>query len=423
MRRSEQVGVLSVAAIVTGVVMLVAGLMIGASSGGRQMLRQVLPAGFAEAWLGHGSGFELQDEVLDRLESTYYEEFDAASLADDAIRGMLGGLDDPYTAYFSPEEYAQLLEHTEGTYSGVGMVVELLNDLPTVVSTFKDSPAQEAGVQAGDIIVMVNGESVQGLDLDQVVARIKGEAGTTVDMEFYRPPAGYLTDAAQEEATGELPADGQTVVLSMVRQEIVTLVLESQMLDAGEVRVAYIDFYTFSEGSGQKLREAVRQAVEEEGAEAIILDLRSNGGGLVKESVAVASVFVESGAVVTTTQGLHSPQEVLRATGQAYEDVTLYVLVGQFTASASEIVSGALQDHDRAVIVGTITFGKGLVQSLLQLSNGGAVKITSAVYLTPSGADINGKGVVPDVEAPDDPETTDVDETLDRALALIAAGG
>jgi len=410
------------AAIVTGIVMLVAGLMIGASSGGRQMLRQVLPEGFAEAWLGPESGFELQAEVLDRLEDTYYKEFDAASLADDAIRGMLEGLDDPYTAYFDPQEYAQLLEHTEGTYSGVGMVVELLNDLPTVVSTFKESPAQEAGIQAGDIIVMVNGESIQGLDLDQVVARIKGEAGSTVDMELYRSPASYLTGGVQEEAPGELPADGETIVLSMVRQEIVTPVLESQMLEAEGVRVAYIDFYTFSEGSGQRLREAVRQAIEEQGAQAIILDLRSNGGGLVDESVAVTGVFVEKGAVVTTTHGLHSPQDVLKATGGGYEDVALYVLVGQFTASASEIVSAALQDHDRATIVGSTTFGKGLVQSLRQLSNGGAVKITSAVYLTPSGADINGKGVVPDVEAPDDPDTPEVDETLDRALELIGAG-
>lgn len=424
MRRSQQVGVVSVAAIVAGIVMLVAGFLLGASPAGREVLRHVLPAGVADSWLGAPQEFSLQSQVLDRLESTYYEEFDPQSLQDDAIRGMLAGLDDPYTSYFDPQEYAELLEHTEGTYSGVGMVVEVLNGFPTIVSTFKGSPAEGADLQPGDIILKVNGEAVDGIDLEQVVARIKGAEGSTVAMELYRPPAGYFSRAQEEASEGalELPEGGETVEVTMTRRAIEPPVLESQMLRAGERKVAHIRFFTFSDGSAAKLRQAVTEAIEEEGAQAIILDLRSNGGGLVNEAVAVASIFVPEGVIVTT-EGLHSPREELRSTGGAFADIPLYVLVNEFTASASEIVAGALKDYQRAEILGTTTFGKGLVQVLEGLSNGGAVKITSAVYLTPSGADINGKGITPDVEIPDDLSTTDVDETLDRTLELIAEGG
>ena len=153
---------------------------------------------------------------------------------------------------------------------------------------------------------------------------------------------------------------------------------------------------------------------------AIILDLRGNGGGLLDEAIKVAGIFIESGVVVST-EGLHSNKEVFYAQGDAVEDVELYVLTDGFTASASEIVAGALQDYGRAVVVGETTFGKGLVQSIEVLSNKGAIKVTTAVYLTPKGRDINTTGIAPDVLAPDDPATEDVDETIEEALDLISA--
>jgi carboxyl-terminal processing protease len=190
------------------------------------------------------------------------------------------------------------------------------------------------------------------------------------------------------------------------------------MLEAGDKQVALISFFTFSDGSAAELREQVERAVVESRVDAIILDLRSNGGGLLDEAVDVASIFLDKGVVVTT-EGLHSPKQTFEVTGGAYTDVPLYVLTDRFTASASEIVSGALQDEDRATLIGETTFGKGLVQSLEPLSNGGALKVTTAVYLTPDGRDINETGILPDVTAPDD-AATEVDETVEAALDLIA---
>ena len=167
------------------------------------------------------------------------------------------------------------------------------------------------------------------------------------------------------------------------------------------------------------------QAAVDAKDDAVILDLRHNGGGLLNEAVDVASIFIDQGVIVTT-QGLHSTKEVYTARhlrqGKAFTDIPVYVLVDEFTASASEIVSGALQDHKRATLVGVTTFGKGLVQTVIDLSNGGALKVTTAVYLTPSGRDINKKGIAPDVVAPDLAATPNVDETLDKTLSLIASG-
>ena len=164
----------------------------------------------------------------------------------------------------------------------------------------------------------------------------------------------------------------------------------------------------------------MQQAVSVDHDAAIILDLRDNGGGLLDEAVNVASIFIPSGTIVSD-KGLNSPERVYSATGDAYTQVPLYVLTDGYTASASEIVSGALQDYGRATLIGTTTFGKGLVQTILPLTNGGALKVTTAVYLTPKGRDINKKGITPDVVAPDDPTTPNVDETVQAALSLIAA--
>jgi carboxyl-terminal processing protease len=433
MSRSAKTVLLVVAGLVAALLLVSGGVLVGLNPDVRGTLRDVLPGGFFGS-SGSSEDFALQQEVLDKLESSFYKPIDAAELEPAAIDGMVAGLDDPYTVYMDPEEYAAYLEHVSGSYSGVGMTVEMKDDLVTIVSTFKGSPAELAGIAPGDIILAVDGVSTEGQSLDQVVAGIKGPEDTTVTLTIYRPPASTTTtvavgdgggDANAEDSTGDsavdvsqLPPGGETQDYTLTRRTIEVPVVDSELLDVAGQKVALISFYTFSDGSAAQLRDEVEQAIVGDGVEAIILDLRSNGGGLLNEAVEVASIFIADGVIVST-EGLHSPEEIYYAEGGAYGDIPLVVLVDEYTASASEIVSGAMQDRERAPLVGETTFGKGLVQVISSLSNGGALKVTTAVYLTPDGRDINETGITPEVVAPDDPET-EVDEGLQAAERLIA---
>jgi carboxyl-terminal processing protease len=290
-------------------------------------------------------------------------------------------------------------------------------------------------------MLAVDGVPTDGENLDEVVGRIKGAEGSQVVLRVYRPPVATTTTSVVSSGgeTGEtpgtssttttedldstadssqLPPGGETKDYTLTRRAIDIPVTDSEVLSVGAKKVAFITFYAFSAGSAKALRDQVRKAVETDRVDAIILDIRSNGGGLLNEAVDVASIFIPDGEIVST-EGLHSPEQVYRASGGAYTNTPLFVLTDQYTASASEIVSGALQDDKRATLVGETTFGKGLVQSIEPLSNGGALKVTTAVYLTPKGRDINNKGIAPDVVAPDDPSTPDIDECLQAALGLI----
>jgi carboxyl-terminal processing protease len=386
---------------------------------------------------------DLLAEIVEQLETTYYKDIDPETIVAGAIDGILAKLNDPYTVYYDPQEYAALLEEASGAYSGVGMAVGMQDRLVTIASVFADSPADEADIRAGDIVLSVDSAPVSGQTLEEVVQRIKGPEGTTVVLEMYRPAAisttsttvasgaedGTGNDLAEETTTStaesaadlsRLPPGGTTKVYTLVRRTIVIHTTEMATLDATGQKVALIALYTFyNENAGEELRAEVKKAVEEDQVDAIILDLRGNGGGLLTEAIEVASIFIESGVIVST-EGLHSAVEVYSASGDAYDDVPLYVLTDEGSASASEIVSAALQDYGRATLVGETTFGKALVQSIEPLSNLGALKVTTAVYLTPKGRDINATGVSPDIVAPDDPETEDVDETVEKVLDLIA---
>jgi len=438
MPSSLRTALLAFTGLVIAALLVLCGFLLGANPKARDWLRDLVPQGCVVESAGSDFEYELQEEVLRRLQSTYYKEVDPAALETDAIDGMMAALGDPYTVYMEPEEYASFLEDTSGSYSGVGMVVELKDRLVTIVSTFKDSPAEIAGIRAGDIILAVDGESTAGQNLDEVVGRIKGPEGTTVVLTMYRLPSATTTTVATSGDDGDggaggdeepeagsntadishLPAGGETTDYTLTRKTIAIPVTERDTLTEDGKKVAHISFFTFSDGSADLLREEVRQAVENDRVDAIILDLRSNGGGLLDEAIEVASIFLRSETIVST-EGLHSPEQVFKAGGDAYVQVPLYVLTDPYTASASEIVSGALQDHERAILVGETTFGKGLVQSLERLSNGGAIKVTTAVYLTPDGRDINETGIEPDVVAPDDLETLDADECVEAALDLI----
>ena len=350
---------------------------------------------------------------------------------------MVASLNDRWTVYLDPEEYASLKQGLSQSYSGVGMTMELIDGLVTIVSTFEGSPAALAGVRKGDILVTIDDTSTDGMKIDEVAAKVRGPENTTVKIGFYRPAVSTTRRPPRRRAppdtddttvttagvadSSHLPPGGTTLEFTLTRKTISMPVTATEMLQDGDKKVAHIGFAIFSEKSAEALRAEVKKAIEVEKADVIILDLRGNGGGIVTEAVDVASIFIESGTIVST-EGLHSPEESKSATGGAYTQIPVYVLVDGGTASASEIVSGALQDYKRATLVGETTYGKGLVQSIEPLSNGGAIKVTSAVYLTPLGRDINQKGIEPDVVAPDDPATLDVDETLQKALDLILGG-
>ncbi|NLV71180.1 MAG: S41 family peptidase [Actinobacteria bacterium] len=430
MRSGAKWALITVVGLVAAFLLVFGGFLLGMDPDVGGSVRDLLPAGFFGSSDTDGD-YELQQEVLRKLESSYYKEIDVEELQTGAIDGMLAGLGDPYTTYLDPREYAEFLESSSGSYSGVGMVVEMKDNLVTIVSTFKDSPAEIAGIQSGDIILAVDGVSTDGLSLDEVVTKIKGPEGTTVILEMYRPVLSTTTTIAGQSEGGntgdvgstadvsQLPGGGEITEYTLTRKTIAIPVTESEVLEVADKEVAFIAFFTFSEGSADELRTEVQRAVERDGADVVILDLRSNGGGLLDEAIDVASIFIPEGEVVST-EGLHSPEQVYHAGGDAFAHIPLYVLTDAYTASASEIVSGALQDYERAVLVGETTFGKGLVQSISSLSNGGALKMTTAVYLTPDGRNINETGIVPDVVAPDDPATTEVDEALETVLDLIS---
>jgi carboxyl-terminal processing protease len=440
MRRSLKIPLLIVGGLVAAILLVFAGFLLGARDDVSSALQGLFPAVHSSSTADDSAG--LQQEVLDKLDSTYYKAVDDTKLHAAAIDGMVAALGDPYTVYWDPEEYASFKESTAGSYTGLGMTVEMKKGLITIVSTFKQSPADLAGIKSGDIILAVDGAPVDGKTLDTVVTLMKGGAeGTSVKVEIYRPLPSALTTTTTTAATvsgdggstttsstigptatadtSQLPPGGQKQEYTLVRKNIEIPVTETKILQAGDKKVALIGFFTFSQGSAAALRAAVKQAMDVDQVDAIILDLRSNGGGLLDQAVGAASIFIPEGEVIVSTEGLHSAKQIYKATGDAYPNIPLYVLTDPYTASASEIVSGALQDYARATLVGETTFGKGLVQSIEPLSNGGALKATTAVYLTPKGRDINHQGIAPDVVAPDDPATTSVDETVEATLKLI----
>lgn len=412
------------AAVVIAAALLFSGIALGSSPAGRDAIAALMPSQIEDLILGRDERtFPLQDEVLRKLRMSFYEPVDPAILQDDAVEGMLRGLNDDYTSYLDPKDYTTFQEHAGGSYSGVGMTVEMQEGFVTVVSTFKGSPADEVGLRPGDVILEVDGEDVVGLSLDDVVGRIKGTEGTSVDLQVYHLPDGRSIEPSEDGTPALLPDGGEVEDYTVMRKTIDIPVVETEIVEAGDKRVAHIRFFTFSEGSSARLRAAIEQAIDDDQVDAVVLDLRSNGGGLLDEAVDVASIFIPSGVIVTT-EGLHSPRDVYEAGGGAIsKDEPVYVLVDEFSASASEIVAGALKDTDRATLVGETTFGKGLVQTIEPLSNGGALRVTTAVYLTPSGTNINEKGIAPDLEAPDDQATPDVDETLQKVLDLIREKG
>ncbi len=360
-----------------------------------------LPQGPRDLLLG-GSGESLPSQVLDALEDGYYREVDGELLQRSSVDAIIEALGDPYTEYLSPEALRALRVHTEGAYFGVGLEVAQRGRAVVVTRVFADSPAARAEIGVGDRLVAVDGTAVAGRSLGAVVAGIRGAEGSSVTLRV--------------AAAGAAP---RTVELERAR--IAVSPVRGRVERAGDETVGYLRLLRFTEGAGDAMRAEVER-LKGRGVTALVLDLRGDPGGLVAEAVAVAGVFLPQDTLVVITEGRRSERRELRTEDPpAAADLPMAVLVDADSASSSEILAGALRDADRATLVGTRTFGKALVQTTRTLRDGGALKLTTARYLTPDGHDVTGRGLTPQVAIADDPATP-ADEALERALAVAADG-
>jgi carboxyl-terminal processing protease len=341
-------------------------------------------------------------QILTDLQRHYYKPVDVARLGRKGIKALLSSLHDPYTVYFSPQQAKQFGQELSGRYTGIGVAVDVKSGRLTVTRVFPGSPAAGAGITPGEVIVSVNGAPTAGQSARADVKRIAGPAGTKVRLQILRT------------------TKPRSVTLTLTRQAIVLPLTTSRLLSDHGTKVGYVSLSSFAKGAGTRVRDAVA-GLQRRGAQWIVFDLRDNGGGLVSEAQSVASDFLPAGKVVVTTQGAHSAKDVIRTTGGTPTTLPLVVLVNGNTASASEIVTGALQDYGRGTVIGSRTFGKGVVQTVLPLSGGAELKITVASYRTPLGRDINHKGIEPSILVAGQ-ATRGKDPALARALRFIATG-
>lgn len=337
------------------------------------------------------------NQVRQELASAYYRPVPEEVLYEPTISGILRELGDPYTDYLTPAEYAALRNRTARSYTGVGLSVAPSKSGLLVTSTY-GGPARKAGIRRGDLIVRIQGRPAGGLSFEQSLSLITGEKGTLVRLTVKRPRQG-------------------TIHFALVRQEIDVPSVDGRLVKVRGAELGHVRLLSFPAGSAGRLERATRRLVRQ-GAKGLIVDLRDNPGGLISQAVETVSLFVEKG-VVCTTAGLHQDQRVFQASGDVrFPSLPVVVLVNPSSASAAEIVAAALQEHDRAVVVGRRTFGKASVQSVRPLSNGGALKLTTATYLTPRGVDLAEAGVRPDIRAFDDVRTR-TDEALTRARRAL----
>ncbi|MBE0416569.1 MAG: S41 family peptidase [Coriobacteriia bacterium] len=314
------------------------------------------------------------DEVRRLLEREALEPSSEESMTAGSVRGLLESLDDPYAAYLDAKHFEYFNDQTEGEFFGVGINIAEREGVVYVVSTIEGTPAEEAGLQAEDEIISIDGESRDRWDIDEVVARVRGPEGTEVELGIRR------------EGSDEL------IIFTITRAQIDIPNVMSRMVDGD---VGYLRLLTFNMKSAEALAEEISE-LEADGATAFVLDVRDNPGGLLNSAIEVASLFIEDGVIVRIEER-DRPETQQRAGGGAVTGKPLVLLVNGNSASASEVLAGALQDYGRAKLVGEKTFGKGSVQTVEQLSWGGGVKFTIAHYLTPQGRVIDGVGLDPDV--------------------------
>lgn len=321
---------------------------------------------------------QLFAQIFDQVRTAYVEEIDDRELLEKAITGMLGELD-PHSAFLQEDSYAELKEHTTGEFGGLGIEVGLERGYVRVISPIDDTPAARAGLRPGDLILKLDERSTQGMSLDEAVSLMRGPKGTSITLTIGR-------EGVSEPLT-----------LTIVRDIITAQSVRWETLEPG---YGYVRIAQFQEQTGGELRRALEKLRDgEPGLKGLILDLRNNPGGLLPASVEVADAFLDGGLIVYTEGRIASANTRSMATaGELLAGVPVVVLINEGTASAAEIVAGALQDRQRALVIGTRSFGKGSVQNVLPLGDGRAVKLTTARYFTPSGRSIQAEGIGPDIQ-------------------------
>ncbi len=336
-------------------------------------------------------------EVYERIKREYVDDVDDHALMEKAIRGMVAALD-PHSAYLDSDEFEEIRLSTMGSYPGVGIEVAAEDGAVKILRPIEGSPAQKAGLQPGDMIVKIDGEDI-GADLAGAIAKMRGSQGSVVKLTVRRPSSGGLAEYSLKRAKVEVHS------------------VAEETLEPG---YGYVRITTFSETTAEDLNHAIVTLKRDNsaGIKGLVLDLRNNPGGVLEAGVAVADAFLDSGVIVTADGRTPDARFRMDATpGDLIDGAGLVVLVNGGTASASEIVAGALKDHGRALLIGHKTYGKGSVQTVMPLAYGGAIKLTTSRYFTPSGASIHGKGLLPDI-VPSDAEQPPVELAVKSSVSL-----
>ena len=345
---------------------------------------------------------DLFGEVLEKINKQYVDEIDQSEGMDSAINGLLQSLD-PYSSYMSPEIFQEMQTETSGEFGGLGIEVSMEAGVVKVITPIDDTPASKAGIKAGDYIVKIDNVQVQGKSLSEAVDLMRGLVGTEIELTVRR--------------RGEKKA-----LTFKITREIIEI--QSVKSDLLENNIGYIRLTSFNDNSSDQIKEKIKKLKENENLKAFILDLRNNPGGLLAQAIKISDFFLDNGEIVSTKSRKKSENRKWFARkGDITDGKTLVVLINYGSASASEIVAGALKDHKRAILIGENSYGKGSVQSIIPLKNKGAIRLTVAKYYLPSGKSISEVGVRPDIEVNEEGDDfrikTDTDNQLNYAIKLL----
>ena len=345
---------------------------------------------------------DIFSDVLDKINKEYVDEINQNEVMDAAINGVLQSLD-PYSAYMSPETFESMRTETSGEFGGLGIEVSMEAGVVKVISPLDESPAYEAGVKAGDYIVKINNHQVQGKTLSEAVDLMRGPVGSDIEITVRR--------------RGERKA----LVFNITRKIIKIQSVKSEKIDNN---IGYIRLTAFNENSSAQVKKKIREFDKDKKINGYILDLRNNPGGLLSQAIKISDFFLSDGEIVSTKSRKENENRKWFAnTGDILNGKTLVVLINNGSASASEILAGALKDHKRAILIGETTYGKGSVQSIIPLKNNGAIRLTISKYYLPSGVSISEIGVDPDIEISEDSDefriNTESDNQLDFAVKLL----
>ena len=345
---------------------------------------------------------DLFGEVLEKINKEYVDEINQSESMDSAINGLLQSLD-PYSAYMSPESFNEMQTETSGKFGGLGIEVSMESGVVKVISPIDDTPASRAGIKAGDYIVKINDIQVQGKSLSEAVDLMRGPVGSGIELTIRRR------------------GNKKALIFNVVREVIQ---IQSVKADLLEKNIGYIRLTSFNENSGKQIEQEIKKLEKNEAVKSYILDLRNNPGGLLSQAIKISDFFLDNGEIVSTKSRKASENRKWFAkNGDLTNGKTLVVLINYGSASASEIVAGALKDHKRAILVGENSFGKGSVQSIIPLKNDGAIRLTIAKYYLPSGKSISEVGISPDIEIDEEGENfrvkTETDNQLNYAIKLL----